>query len=393
MFIRLPNQLEEELRTIRVLITGGGTGGHVYPAIAVADALLKDYDIERVIYVGCPDSLEERVAEEHEIDFLPIRLTGMPRKLSFAFVKWLYRLNKSVIDALGYMMYTRPDVVLGTGGYVSAPLLFASLLLDCPYVIHEADAHPGLVNRTMAPWAAGISVAFEEARERLENKNIKLFGNPLRETIGEFSRSEAQILLELDENKQTMLIIGGSQGAQKINEAIIEALPVLLNDYNFQIIHQCGPKNYEELKNNLSRDIIENPSYLLRGYFDDLAIPLACADLAVSRAGSMSISELTACLVPSILVPYPYAAADHQRNNARSMLEAGASLYIENDDCNAENILEAVKTIFETPDKLDFMRLACGRLARKDATKNIVNLIKEVAKPRTGKATKKLKDN
>jgi UDP-N-acetylglucosamine--N-acetylmuramyl-(pentapeptide) pyrophosphoryl-undecaprenol N-acetylglucosamine transferase len=393
MFIRLPKQLEEELKTITVMISGGGTGGHVYPAIAVADELRRDMDIERVIYVGCPDSLEERVAEEHELDFLPIRISGMPRKFSLAFIKWVYRLNRAIVDALGYLIYTKPDVVVGTGGYVSAPVLFAALLLDCPYIIHEADSHPGLVNKVMSPWAAGVSVAFEKATEILDNKNIYVNGNPLRATIGEYSRTEAQILMELDPDKTTMLVLGGSQGAQQINNAVIEALPILLNNFNLQVIHQCGLKNYEEIKNNLPRDIVETPSYMLRGYFEDLAVPLACADFAVSRAGSMSISELAASIVPSILVPYPHAAADHQRNNARCMVEAGASLYIENEDCTGENLIEAIKTLIENDDKLDYMRLACKKIAKKDATRNIVGLVKDVAKPKVKNKTRQSSDN
>lgn len=393
MFIRLPKQLENELKTIRVVISGGGTGGHVYPAIAIASALLKDFDIERVIYIGCSDSLEERVAAENEFDFLPIRLTGMPRKFSFQFVKWIYKLVKAILDSLGYLLYVKPDIVIGTGGYVSAPVLIAALLLDVPYIIHEADSHPGLVNKIMAPWAAALSVAFEQAKELLDNKNINVFGNPLRASIGEYTRNEARILLELDEYKTTLLVLGGSQGAQKINDAVISALPTLLNDLDLQIIHQCGPKNYEELKNKLSRDVLENPAYLLKGYFEDLAIALASADIAISRAGSLTISELMASVVPSILVPYPHAAADHQRNNAQAMVDEGAALYLENDDCTAENIISYVKTLLETPDKLDYMRLAASRIAKNTATQDIVELVKEVTKPTNKLIPKKLKED
>lgn len=392
MFIQLPKQLEDELKTLTVIISGGGTGGHVYPAIAISNALREDYDIERVIYVGCPNSIEEKVANEHELDFLPVQFFGMPRKFSFQFLKWLYRLNKSTIDCIGYLLYTKPDVVIGTGGYVSAPVLFAALILDCPYIIHEADTHPGLVNKIMAPWAKAVTVAFEKAKEILDNKNTVVTGNPLRPSIGEFDRDEARIFLELDPDKKTLLVLGGSQGAQKINEAVIEALPKLLNDYNLQIVHQCGPKNYDEIKNNLSREILENPSYILKGYFDDLSIPYAAADFAISRAGSMTISELTASMLPAILVPYPYAAADHQRNNARTLVDEGAALYLENDECTGENIANYIDSILSKPDKLDYMRLACGRIAKKTATQEIIDIIKEHSKPKIKQESKKISD-
>ncbi|MEW5820282.1 MAG: undecaprenyldiphospho-muramoylpentapeptide beta-N-acetylglucosaminyltransferase [Cyanobacteriota bacterium] len=393
MFIRLPGKLKEELKTINVVVTGGGTGGHVYPATAVADTLLEDLDIERVIYIGCPDSLEEKVASERNLDFLPIRISGMPRKFSFNFLKWLYQLNKAVLDALGYLLYTKPDVIFATGGYVSGPVLIAAFILDIPYVIHEGDTHPGIVNKAMSKWASYVSVAFEQAKHLLNGKDIKVLGNPLRSSIGEYTRGEAAIFLDIDPEKKTLLVLGGSQGAKKINDAVIEALPALLTKYDLQIIHQCGEKNYDEIKANLSREIIENHSYIIKGYFEDLAIPLACADFAISRAGSMSLSELMASRVPAILVPYPFAAADHQRNNAKYIVDEGAALYLENDDCNAENIIFNCEMLLKSSDKLDFMRLACNRLARKTAAVDIVKLIKKAGKIQSVETAKQTEDN
>lgn len=393
MFIKLPGKLQQELKTLTVVISGGGTGGHVYPAIAIADALSEDIDIEKVIYIGCPDSLEEKVVAEHEFDFLPIRISGMPRKFSIKFLKWLYMLNRAVLDALGYLLYVKPDVVFATGGFVSGPVLIASLILDVPYVIHEADAYPGVVNRKMSTWATGISVAFEQAKDYMKSKAVNVLGNPLRATIGEFKRNEAAIFLDIDPDKRTLLVLGGSQGAKQINDALIKALPVLLDQKHLQVIHQCGPKNYDEIYNNLSREVIENPSYVLRGFFDDLAVPLSCADFAISRAGSMTLSELTACMIPSILVPYPFAAADHQRKNAKFMFDSGAALLLENDDCTSENIVNYIEAMIETPDKLDYMRLACGRISRKHATGDIVELIKKAAKLETQSSTRHVEDN
>lgn len=393
MFINLPGKLKDELKTINVIITGGGTGGHVYPAIAVGNMLREDIDVERVIYVGCPDSLEEKVAAEHEFDFLPIRISGMPRKFSFSFLKWLYKLNKATVDSLGYLLYVKPDVVFATGGYVSGPVLLAALILDVPYVIHEADAYPGLVNRVMSAWADRISVAFDQAKEYMKNSRVFVNGNPLRASIGEFDREEGCIFLDLNSDKKTMLVLGGSQGARQINEAVIDSLPSLLNDYDLQVIHQCGPKNYDEIKENLPREVLENPSYILKGYIEDLAIPMAVADFAISRAGSMSLSELAASRLPSILVPYPYAAQDHQRSNARYFVDAGAAFYLENEECDAEKVLEHVDAILSTPDKLDYMRLACSKIARKKATENIISMIKEAANLQVQDITVSSEDN
>ncbi|MDD3012306.1 MAG: undecaprenyldiphospho-muramoylpentapeptide beta-N-acetylglucosaminyltransferase [Candidatus Gastranaerophilales bacterium] len=366
-------------KKITVAITGGGTGGHIYPAVAVAQALKTDNDIEKVYYVGCPDNMEKEIAIKEELEFIPVSISGMPRKLGFNIIKWFLKLNKAVGDAIIQLKKIKPDVILGTGGYVSGPVLIAAIILRIPFVIHDPDAHPGIVNRFVSPWAKAVSVAFEEAKNYISSKNIIVNGNPIRFGINSIKKEEALKELNLDNSRKTILVMGGSQGAKTINNAILNAAPVLINDYNFQIVHQTGKKNYNEYIEQLSLkwpEYKENSCYIVSPYFDNMSIPLAAADLAISRAGSLSISELNLSSLPSILIPYPYAAADHQRYNAKALKKAGASAYLEDAECNQNNLIKMILEILNDEEKLKSMKTANNKLARPYATDNLVKIIK-----------------
>jgi len=366
-------------KKIIVAVTGGGTGGHIYPAVAVAQALKEDADIEKVYYIGCPHNMEKEIALKHEFEFIPVSISGMPRKLGFGLIKWFLELNKAVGDAVIQLKKIRPDVILGTGGYVSGPVLIAAIILRIPFIIHDPDAYPGIVNRFMAPWAKAVSVAFEEAKNYISSKNIIVNGNPIRSGISNIEKESALKELCLDSSKKIILAIGGSQGARTINNAVLGAAPVLINDYNFQIIHQTGKKNYEEYIEQLSQswpEYKDNPYYIVRPYFDNMSIPLVVADLAISRAGSLSISELNLSGLPSILVPYPYAAADHQRHNAKALEKAGASAYLEDENCDPNNLIKMILEILNNEEKLKSMKISNEKLAKPYSTDNLVKIIK-----------------
>lgn len=362
-------------------VTGGGTGGHIYPAVAVAQALKIDNEIEKVYYIGCPKNMEKDIAMNEELEFIPVSISGMPRKLGFGIVKWLLELNKAVGDALIQLKKIKPDVILGTGGYVSGPVLIAAIILKIPFIIHDPDAHPGIVNRFMSPWAKVVSVAFDEAKSYINSKNVIVNGNPIRSSINNIEKGVAIRELNLDINKKTLLVMGGSQGARTINNAMLESVSALINEYNLQIIHQTGKKNYEEYIRQLSEkwpEFKENSNYIVRPYFDNMSVPLAAADLAVSRAGSLSISELNLSGLPSILIPYPYAAADHQKYNAKALVKVGASAYLEDKDCNQHSLTKIIMEILNNDEKLKVMKKINTELAKPYATDNLVTIIKSV---------------
>ena len=362
-------------------ITGGGTGGHIYPAIAVAEALKKEESTKDIYYIGNPDNMEYKIAKKSHLKFLPIKVTGMPRKIGFSFIKWGIQLELANWKALYYLWRFKPDAILGTGGYVSAPALFASNISKTPYMIHDCDAQPGIVSKFVAPMAKVVSVAFEDSVNNIKNDNINVNGNPIREEFATLTKENARVLLNL-ENKTTICIMGGSQGAKSIDDAATECLKQIFEKYDVQIIFQTGAKHYEytiEKLKEIYPEYKNNKNLIVQPYFDNMTEVLKASDIAVSRAGSLSLSEICACGIAPILIPYPYAAADHQRKNAKSLLDKNACLYLEDAETNPENLLKKIEELLLDSEKLSQIQKNTSNLAKLDATKNIVEQLKKVA--------------
>ncbi len=356
-------------------VTGGGTGGHIYPAIAVADYLKSDGNA--VYYVGNPRNLEYTIVKNYP--FLSVNVHALPRKISFDLVFWGVQLIFAIVKSIGYIIKYKPDAVFGTGGYVSAPALFAAKLLNVPFVMHDCDAKPGLVTRKLAPYAAGVSVAFGKAKDYLKNKNIKVNGNPIRSEFKTLDKKTARANMGL-EDKLTVCIMGGSQGAKSINNATVEIIKTLVEDNDIQVIFQTGKKNFDSVIDKLAviyPEYSENKNLIVKPYFEDMINVLKSSDIAVSRAGSLSISELCASSVATIYVPYPHAASDHQRKNARYMEENGAGIYLEDEDVSAETLLDEIMALKNNREKMDAIQIKAHVLAKYDGTSDIVAQIKE----------------
>lgn len=363
-------------------VTGGGTGGHIYPAVAVGFALQKEPDTKNVYYVGNPSNLEKKIAEDKVFDFLGVDITGMPRVAGFDFVKWSFKLACATLKSVFYIIKYRPNVIFGTGGYVSSPMLFAGILTRTPVVIHECDAIAGKVSKVIAPFAKSVSVAFETSKDGLNAKEIYVNGNPIREEFLSTDRFNARKEWGL-KDKLTIMVMGGSQGAKKINTVLVQNLKQLFKKYDIQIIHQTGMKNYDDTVKELKKvypEYTENSRYILRPYFKKMYLPMLASDIAVSRAGSLSISEICVSGLASLLIPYPYAAADHQRKNAKEMAELNAALYLDDTDCTPESFMEKLEEIINNTQKMIELQNNAKKLVKYDATDNIVNQIKEALK-------------
>ena len=277
-----------------------------------------------------------------------------------------------------YIKKYRPEVIFGTGGYVSAPVLMAGITMNVPFVMHDCDANPGLVTRKLSPYAKSISIAFEAARDKLNNKNICLNGNPIRAEFCKLSKEQAKEDLNLDSNRLTICIMGGSQGAKTINNSTVQILENLTRELNLYVIFQTGKKNYDDVIAQLSNiypDYKNDKNLLIRPYFDNMATVLKASDIAVSRAGSLSISELCASGVATIYIPYPYAAADHQRKNAKSMVEQGAGLYLEDADVKPDTLLSMVSGLCKDDTKLKQVQKASLAMAKYDGVQKIVEQV------------------
>ncbi len=361
-------------------ITGGGTGGHIYPAISVYEKLRKDPETKEIYYIGNPKNLEYEITQKLGYKFLGVKISAMPRKFGFKLIKWLFEFQMAIFKALFYIKKYKPNAIFGTGGYVSAPALFAGGLDGTPYMIHDCDAHPGIVSKYIAPSAQCVSLAFESSKKYITSKNIYINGNPIREEFKNLSKEEAKKILGL-EDKTTICIMGGSQGAKSINMATVEILKTLSLEHNLQIIFQTGKKNYEITLNRLKQiypEFLQDKNIIVKPYFDNMVAVLKASDIAVSRAGSLSLSELCACAIASVLIPYPHAAADHQRKNAEFMVEKKAALYLEDADTTKDTLLIAIEQLLDNPEKLKNIQKNAFTLARLDATQNIVSQLKGI---------------
>lgn len=362
-------------------ITGGGTGGHIYPAIAIAEALRKDETTKDIYYIGNPNNLEYGIVKKAHFKFLPIKVSGMPRKIGWNFIKWGIELELANWKALYYLWRFKPDAILGTGGYVSAPALMASNLSKTPYMIHDCDAQPGMVSKFVAPMAKQVSLAFEDSASYIRSNNISINGNPIREQFKTLTKEQARQNMNL-ENKTTITIMGGSQGAKSIDDATIQCLKQIFEKYDVQVIFQTGAKHYENTIKALEDvypEFEHNKNLVIKPYFDDMVTALKATDIAISRAGSLSLSEICACGIAPILIPYPYAAADHQRKNAKSLLNKNACLYLEDKETTGETLLEKLDELLSDPEKLASIQANTRALAKLDATQTIVEQLKKVA--------------
>lgn len=368
-----------EISNSKYFVTGGGTGGHIYPAMAVADKLSEEG--AKVYYVGNKRNMEFELAAKKGYKFLHVSVSGMPRKLNPKFFLWGVKLVKAIIRSVRYIKKYNPQAVFATGGYVSAPMIFACIITKTPYIMHDCDAMPGLVTRRLSKRARYVTLAFENAKKYIPNKNTVVTGNPIREGFKSINRVMALSKMSLNAAKLTICIMGGSQGAKSINNTTIELIKEFSQELNLQVIFQTGKKNYDDVVERLQKiypNFEQDRNLIIRPYFEDMISVLKSSDIVVSRAGSLSLSEICASGAAPILVPYPYAAANHQRINAKYLLEMGACIYIEDKELEPNKLREAVVGLVENPLKMNYLKQNASHLAKYDAAEEITELLKSL---------------
>lgn len=364
-------------------ITGGGTGGHIYPAIAVADELIKNPE-NTVYYVGNPKNLEYQIAQTKGYNFLPVSITGMPRKLSFSFILWGFQLLFAVIKGFYYLLKYKPNMIFGTGGYVSAPILIAaSIHKKIPYMLHDCDMQPGIVTRKMAKRAKVVSLAFEGAKKFIKNRNCYINGNPLRPEFHTLDKITARENLGFSQDKLLVCVMGGSQGSKSIDRAFVEIIKELSQVHDIQMIFQTGKNNFDAVIDRITKlykDYNKDKNIMIRPYFEDMITVVKASDIVISRAGSLSLSEIFASDVAPVLIPYPYAAADHQRKNAKYVLDKDACIYLEDEDADPNSLLKILLDLKNNPEKVRELKQKSATLAKPDALENIIELVYRVSK-------------
>ena len=357
-----------------IVLAGGGTAGHLFPCLAVAERLQELTDEVAALLIGARAPLDQRLLPQTGLPHRFIAAQPFPYGLSWRAVCSLYRLVAVTAAARKILLEFRPTVIFAAGGYVAAPVVAAGRLLGIPAVLHASDAYPDRASRLLSRWAAALTVTFAETAEYLPSANVIHTGGPVRRQILQATATEGRELLGLDSKKFTLLVTGGSQGARRINEAALAALPSLLAEPGLQIVHLTGQSNYEEVRRQDRQLGATPPSYQCHTYLEQMGPALAAADLIVSRAGASSVAEATALGKPLILVPYPYAAG-HQKHTAAVVGQAGAAEVIDNDRLTGVVLSDAVLKLYRDELSRRAMAEASRQWGRTDAAKQIAQLL------------------
>ncbi len=318
-------------RPLHILFAGGGTGGHLFPALAIAEAVQTLRPGTRISFAGTADRIEARIVPPLGYGFTTIWISGFRRRLSPETALFPLKLVVSLLQSVLLVRRLRPHAVVGTGGYVCGPLVSVAAALGVPTVVQEQNSVPGATTRLLARRVRRVYITFEETRGRLPGaREVVLSGNPTREEMGSAGRSEAHAAFGTDPAKTTLLVFGGSLGARSINEALL-GLASALTAGGVQVLWQTGEADFDRIQ----REAGNLPGVVLRRFIDRMDLAYAAADLALCRAGATTLAELTRAGVASILVPYPFAAADHQTANARTMVAGGASVMVADRELSA----------------------------------------------------------
>jgi UDP-N-acetylglucosamine--N-acetylmuramyl-(pentapeptide) pyrophosphoryl-undecaprenol N-acetylglucosamine transferase len=353
-----------------ILLAGGGTGGHLFPALAIADEIRQLQPKAAFLFLGTKGKIESRVVPERGYPFRTIWISGFHRRLTLDNFLFPLKVLVSLVQSLFLIRQFKPDVVVGTGGYVCGPILFMASLLRIPTVIHESNSYPGVTTRLLAKKVTTVFIAFDAARRWLKRTdNVILVGTPTREKLGTISRDEGRMFFHIAADKKTLLIFGGSLGAASINDAAIESLPELLAA-DVQLVWQTGQSDYDRVR----RAVGDRNIGWLGPFIDKMEYAFGAADLVVCRAGATTLAELTRVGKPAIVVPYPFAAGDHQTHNARSLADAGAALMIA-DQGARQSLKEISLKLLNDPRRLDQMSKASAQLGKPHAGREIARAI------------------
>jgi UDP-N-acetylglucosamine--N-acetylmuramyl-(pentapeptide) pyrophosphoryl-undecaprenol N-acetylglucosamine transferase len=348
---------------MRVVLAGGGTGGHVIPALAIAQQLKKDFGAE-VLFIGTPRGMENRLVPPAGFQLKLVKVGALNRVSLATRVRTIVDLPRAVWDASGMLSGFRADVVVGVGGYASGPAMAAAILKRIPTVAFEPNVVPGFANRKIAPWVSAAAVQFEQAGKFF--RNFQVTGVPVRPAFFEVVPRATNAV------PPTLLVFGGSQGAHAINTAVIAALPALRAKVSgLHIIHQTGERDYSEARAAYDSAGMDAE---VSAFITDMPGIFARADLLVCRSGASTVGEVTAAGKPAIFIPFPRAADDHQKVNAQALVDAGAAAVLEEANLTANSLAETVASLFADRGRLEKMGQAAKELAHPNAAQDVAKM-------------------
>ena len=353
----------------RFIISGGGTGGHIYPAVAIANELKSRFPEAEFLFVGAKDKMEMQKVPQAGYAIKGLWISGIQRKLTLDNAMFPFKLLSSMWNSFRIIKSFKPDVVIGTGGFASGAVLKLASLLNIPTVIQEQNSYPGITNKLLAKKANKICVAYENLERFFPKDKMILTGNPVRQDlINEASKSEAIAYFKLDANKKTLLVLGGSLGARRINQLIEKELDVLLSQ-NIQIIWQCGKLYLNDYSKYNEKENVQVVAFI-----DRMDLVYAAADVVISRSGASSVSELCIVGKPTIFIPSPNVAEDHQTKNAKAISDKNGAILIR--ESELETQFETVfSDLISSESKQAELSQNIKKLAKPNATKDIVEEI------------------
>lgn len=355
---------------MRVIVSGGGTGGHIYPALALISHLREQGLLDDILYVGTQRGLESRIVPAHHIAFKTLELQGFKRSLSLDNLKTITLFLKSIHQAKKIVTEFKPDIVIGTGGYVSAAIVYAAHKLHVPTMIHEQNSVAGVTNKFLSHFVDKIAITFPEVASAFPKQKVVLTGNPRAQQVAMIKPNDRLLEYGLDPKLPTILIVGGSRGAERINQAFIEAAPAFTNRV-YQVLFATGQVHFQTVAKQL-RDVHLTNNVKVVPYINDM--PMILPDLAaiVGRAGATSLAEITALGIPSILIPSPYVTNNHQVKNANSLVKKHAALMITEDQLTGATLLANTDRLMQDGQMRKQMGQAAKQMGYPDAADRMI---------------------
>lgn len=365
---------------MKVLISGGGTGGHIYPALAIAQKIEKEIEGTKVLYVGTKRGLEAQVVPSRGYDFETLDIQGFKRKIDIDNVKRLFKALKAVGDAKKIIRKFKPDVIIGTGGYVCGPVLMAGALMKIPTLIHEQNAFPGITNKILSRFVDKILISFDEAASYFKDgSKVALTGNPVRDEFLNLDRVSIRNSMGIGKDESVVLSVGGSGGARTLNNSMQK----LIGDFDskdMRLVHVTGKAHYESFINSFENNDFGNNQVL--EYIDDMPKYIGASDLVVCSAGAITIAEITAAGIPSIVVPKAYTAENHQEYNAKNVEKHGAGICILERELSYELLKEKIFGLLNDKKGLSDMADSSKEMGKPDAIDKIYNEIQSLLSER-----------
>jgi UDP-N-acetylglucosamine--N-acetylmuramyl-(pentapeptide) pyrophosphoryl-undecaprenol N-acetylglucosamine transferase len=366
---------------LRFVLTGGGTGGHIYPALAIARGLKDRYPGAEILYLGNAGGMESDIIPKEGIPFTGIASAGLERKLSLRNLLVLYQAWQGLRQAGRIMLAWKPDVVIGTGGYVCGPVILAAALRRIPTLIHEQNALPGITNRILSRFASRIAITFAASASYFpRQEKVRFTGLPVRPEILQADKAAGLSRLGFEQGRFFLFSFGGSRGARTINKAMVEVIKSFADDKRLNILHATGTTGYQEFLEDCAAnglDPVKLSNIRIMPFVDNMPDALA-ADLVISRAGAATLAELTALGIPSILIPYPYASENHQEFNARAMEKEGAAIVVSDRDLSGALLCGKISELLSDRGRLSAMSAASKNIGRTGALEDIMKTVDEL---------------